>query len=150
MLSLYRSFFIICTIFFLSSLHGEEPKNPRIHKYPELFASYPTQIQKNIKKGQIEVGYTLAMVYLAIGAPSEMLEKEDKNIWNYWKEFPLKRLIPGLENLHSTHKPINGNELRPLKEGFSWEMPDPVKYLSIKIEFQKGKVSNIEYYDFKK
>lgn len=60
----------------------------RIKKYPELFAACSPAVQEKIKKGMIEIGYTKDMVFLALGRPGAVFERETSagktRVWSYF------------------------------------------------------------------
>lgn len=49
----------------------------RIAENPELFASFPADVQEKVRQGQIEVGFTKGMVTLAQGPPDRRLAREE-------------------------------------------------------------------------
>jgi len=59
----------------------------RIKKNPELFASFPADVQAQVKKGQVAVGYTKDMARLALGLPRRVdtrtTETGQMEIWSY-------------------------------------------------------------------
>jgi len=66
----------------------------RIKEKSAVFASLDPQAQARLKQGMIDVGYTMDMVYIALGKADEVREKTtDKGrstTWifkNYWQEY---------------------------------------------------------------
>jgi hypothetical protein len=59
----------------------------RIRQNPQLFASFPPQVQANVRKGVVDVGYNRDMVRMALGRPDRIYQrKTDKGqveIWAY-------------------------------------------------------------------
>jgi hypothetical protein len=41
----------------------------RIKEKPEVFNSFPPEVQSKVRTGQVDVGYTKDMVYIALGKP---------------------------------------------------------------------------------
>jgi len=62
------------------------PKS-RIEKNPELFASFPPEVQANVQQGKIDVGYTQDMVDMALGAPDRKYTRKSATgtveVWSY-------------------------------------------------------------------
>jgi hypothetical protein len=61
----------------------------RIGKQQTLFDSYPPDVQRNIRNGHIEVGYTPEMVAMALGEPDRKVETRTEDglaeVWTYQK-----------------------------------------------------------------
>ncbi len=59
----------------------------RIEKNPALYAAFPPDVQANVKKGKIEIGYTYDMVFVAWGRPDTkktVIEANTKrDVWIY-------------------------------------------------------------------
>jgi hypothetical protein len=64
----------------------------RIRRHQALFDSYPPEVQRNIRSGVIEVGYTPEMVLMALGKPDRRTEVQDLDgasaIWIYRRSLP--------------------------------------------------------------
>ena len=66
----------------------------RIKEKSAVFASLDPQAQARLKQGMIDVGYTMDMVYIALGKPDEVRDKTTakgrETTWifkNYWQEY---------------------------------------------------------------
>lgn len=59
----------------------------RIRQNPELFDSFPAEVQENLRSGRVEIGYTPEMVYFALGAPDRRVTRrtadEEREVWHY-------------------------------------------------------------------
>jgi hypothetical protein len=59
----------------------------RIKRNPDLFAGFPPEIQAAVREGQIALGYTREMVYIALGKPAREYDREDTDgvaeVWAY-------------------------------------------------------------------
>lgn len=59
----------------------------RIARSPELFASFPAEVQAKIRQGQVDIGFTPEMVRMALGEPqgvhSRVTETGALDIWTY-------------------------------------------------------------------
>ena len=66
----------------------------RIKEKSAVFASLDPQAQARLKQGIIDIGYTMDMVYIALGKPDEVREKTTEKgkdtTWifkNYWQDY---------------------------------------------------------------
>jgi len=70
----------------------------RIKKNPELFASFPPEVQAKVREGRIEVGYTQDMVRMALGGPQRMHTRTTPagltDVWVYTDVAYQSRLEP--------------------------------------------------------
>ncbi len=59
----------------------------RIKKNPELFASFPPEVQEKVRQGKVEVGFNTDMVAMALGAPDRSYSRSTADgtteIWAY-------------------------------------------------------------------
>jgi outer membrane protein assembly factor BamE (lipoprotein component of BamABCDE complex) len=59
----------------------------RIRQKPELFASFPSDVQEKIKQGKVDVGFTRDMVYMALGDPDRRYSRKtaegEVEVWAY-------------------------------------------------------------------
>jgi len=64
----------------------------RIARQQELFDGYPPDVQRNIRRGVIEVGYTPEMVTMALGEPDRKVEMQTEDgiaeVWSYRRSVP--------------------------------------------------------------
>lgn len=64
----------------------------RVQEKSAVFAQLTPDQQKNIEQGAIEVGYTMDMVYMALGRPSKVKEKAAPEgtvvMWTFNNYFP--------------------------------------------------------------
>lgn len=65
------------TMLFLAACSTPES---RIEKNPALYSSFSPEVQANVKKGKIEIGYTYDMVYVAWGQPSRKKTITEANV----------------------------------------------------------------------
>ncbi|MBI5382565.1 MAG: hypothetical protein HZA31_11750 [Opitutae bacterium] len=68
-------------------LAGCSTVESRIKEHPAVFAALDAPTQQKIRQQIVELGYTPEMVYLALGAPSEKLQKTTEwgveDVWIY-------------------------------------------------------------------
>ncbi len=62
----------------------------RIKQDPEAFASFPQDVQENVRAGEIELGYTEEMVEMALGKPNRVTTREraegTERVWIYTRK----------------------------------------------------------------
>ncbi len=70
----------------------------RIARYPELFESFPPAVQGKVREGEIGVGFTKEMVYLALGAPDRSYARETESgvseVWTYSRTYSTQAPFP--------------------------------------------------------
>ncbi|MDD4873336.1 MAG: hypothetical protein PHR77_22495 [Kiritimatiellae bacterium] len=117
----------------------------RIKKNPDLFASFSPEIQENVKKGVIEVGYTKGMVFLAFGRPNSIYERKTETgmteIWSY-NDFHVWTEYEPLETWYY-YRDVKGHmhQMRDL----AWISRNRTReYESLRVEFDGDKVKAIE------
>ena len=117
----------------------------RIRSHPEIFASFPTNVQANVRSGIVEVGYTPDMVYIALGRPDRVFERATAEgrleIWVYIDVAYSTQFEP-IETTYwyRTHR----GDLR-LARDWSWvDVRRRNEYEILRIEFKDGKVAAIE------
>ena len=81
------SFFLVAIASFACSTIDS-----RIARDQALFDTYPPEVQQNIRKGVIEVGYSPEMVLMALGEPDRRAEVQQEDgvfeVWTYRKSVP--------------------------------------------------------------
>jgi hypothetical protein len=75
MKSLKVKFFATFILLLASLLGGCSTISSRIEEKSAVFATLDPQTQENLRKGGVEIGYTMDMVYIALGAPDERNER---------------------------------------------------------------------------
>jgi len=117
----------------------------RIRKNPELFASFPPEVQETVRKGSIKLGYTGDMVFIALGEPSRIFQRETEHgkaeIWSYtdigyrYEHQPVPQAY-GLRD--------RGGRLHVVR-GMEWvDVQAPYEFEIGRVEFAEGKVTAIE------
>jgi hypothetical protein len=117
----------------------------RIKKNPELFASFPPEVQAKVREGQIEVGYTHDMVRMALGGPQRIHTRTTQGgateVWVYTDIAYRSRLEP----VESTYwYRSRRGDLHPASS-LSWvDLQQRHEYVVLRIEFEGDKVKAIE------
>jgi len=59
----------------------------RIRKNPELFKSFPAEVQEKIRAGEVDIGFTPAMVEIAVDRPDRKYRRSsvtgEVEVWSY-------------------------------------------------------------------
>lgn len=117
----------------------------RIARNPELFGSFPPEIQANIRKGEVAIGFTPEMVQMALGVPHRVVERTtmagETKLWIY----------TGIAH-DSTIQPISGSYMYRdrygrLRQAYDthWVSVDRTReYPVLRLEFEAGRVKSIE------
>ena len=70
-----------------TTLAGCSATAGRIKRNPYLFATFPPEVQNNVRRGRIDIGYTKEMVSMALGWPQQIEEAtgpgQDVEVWIY-------------------------------------------------------------------
>ena len=73
-------------------LAGCSTTDSRIRAHQEAFDAYPESVQRNLRAGVIEVGYTPEMVEIALGEPDRKAEVVTgewvAEVWTWWESSP--------------------------------------------------------------
>ena len=86
--------FPVCSAIILSLFLAACASTPasRIADHRAVFAQYPSAVQQKISSGQIDVGFTVEMVRLAVGEPSRVFTRQsasgDSEVWIYHDDGP--------------------------------------------------------------
>ncbi len=75
---------VMLVIYFAGCATGP---SSRIKQDPEVFASFPEEVQDNIRAGEIDIGYTKEMVEMALGRPDRVVTRtsgdREERVWIY-------------------------------------------------------------------
>ncbi len=89
-----RSLYLVGTLLagFLAGCDATSGTAARIQEKATIYAELTPEQKKNIEEGMIEVGYTMDMVYMALGRPSKVREKAAPEgtvvMWTFNNYFP--------------------------------------------------------------
>lgn len=139
---------ILRTFFFLLAmlaLAGCSSPASRIKKNPELFASFPPDVQEKIRQGQIDVGFTPDMVNIALGAPDRSYTRTTSagatQIWSYvdYRYSYEQQLARGTFQYRDER-----GRMRTTSDSVWVDVENRTEYERLRIEFQDGRVVAIE------
>ena len=81
-----------CSVVLALVAAGCSTPESRIAKDQAAFAAYPPPVQERIRAGQVDVGFTAAMVRLALGVPDQVFtrvtDRGTDEIWTYRDRHP--------------------------------------------------------------
>lgn len=133
---------IFCILVFSLCSCSSTPES-RIDKKPELFVTYPPEIQAKIQSGDVDKGFTEEMVEMSKGVPEEKSEivRKGKHIqlWKYYS-------AANAQAVGNASTGFSGAYSYP---GFGPTPSQPIltqKKLSFVVEFIQGKVIGWKQY----
>ena len=146
MKQLNRPAFVWCALSFsLLILLGCASPEQRIKKNPELFQSFPPDVQELVKQGQVAIGFTAEMVTMALGEPNRIYSRVTSggtsDVWSYTgkkSSSDRQRVSADIRYRDSDGRYRSANE-------WVWvDVARETEYEKTRIEFLDGKVSAIE------
>lgn len=120
----------------------------RIERNPELFASFPAEVQETVREGRIEPGYSADMVYIALGYPNRKAVRRTPNgnveVWIYSSSYYTSVAVPAYRPLRHHYRDRNGNVHYYHSHVHVDYVRERHSYDWLRIEFIDGKVHAIE------
>lgn len=130
-----------CLMICIVILQSCSTPDSRIRKNQEFFDSYPAEVQKNIRDGKVDVGYTEDMVRMALGDPNETAVNKtaqgEVHVWAYTKSSPGGGVSVG--------RSVGSGRTRTGVSVGMGRSPQ-TRYKAV-VEFRDGRVSKITVYD---
>lgn len=135
----------LATVSGILMLSGCASPESRIRSHPEVFASFPADVQEKVKQGQIEVGYSKEMVFMALGFPQRKYTRVtttgQNEIWSYTDT-----------RYSSSYQPVSNDYWYRDSDGRLHRMTDwtwvdvgrTTEYERLRVEFESDKVKAIE------
>ena len=127
-------------------LAGCATPESRIKDNPALFASFPPDVQQNVRQGQIDIGYAPEMVTMALGKPDKVeVEKTAEGAHEIWSYTDTASTT---EQQTYTPSPYVTDEDGDTK--YKYRAPVTVssqklqEYEKLRVEFSNGKVVKIK------
>ena len=124
---------------------GCDTPSSRISKNPELFASFPTDVQANIKLGKINVGYTKDMVNMALGKPDREYIRTTATgtaeVWSYTSVYTTtdRQRVNGQVRIKD-----NQGIYRTVQDDIWVDVQQQHEYETLRVEFENGLVKAVE------
>ena len=141
----FIAFVVAAAVVFVLAPGCVSTPQSRIQKNPDLFNSFPPEVQENVKQGRIAVGYTRDMVLIALGAPARVLmrmtEAGQTEVWVYSNT----RYVADYRSRPAAfwYRDSRGR----LRQGVDWAWMDAggqQEYETLRVEFDGDKVKAIE------
>ncbi len=86
-----RILWVLCLAVGALVLSGCATPESRIKKNPALFASFPPEVQENVRQGKIDIGYSQDMVKIALGDPDRKYTRQTAigvlEVWSYTETY---------------------------------------------------------------
>ena len=117
----------------------------RIKQNPELFATFPPEVQANVQAGKIDVGYTHDMVEMSLGKPDRKYTRKaaagNAEVWSYvsyYTSTDRQRIKADVRVRDSS------GVTRTVNDWFWVDVQQRNEYERLRVEFEGDKVSAIE------
>lgn len=146
----YRTIALLFVLLLLLAgcMSVQEMRDKRINENLDVFNDFPLEIQDQIIRGEIEIGFSKDMVRLAWGPPAEvfarMTEKGEATVWRYTEI----RQYPNYNWVHMPSYYLDSSGRQRLHFYSLWH--DRYSYYSrtvARVEFIDGKVTAVERLD---
>lgn len=128
----------------LCLLAGCSTPESRIKENPALFATFPPNVQQNIRQGRIEVGYTPDMVYIALGKAdreyARRTEEGTTTVWAYVNTYT----TTDRQRVNTSVRVREGDGYRTVNDDVWVDVQQQHEYEKMRVEFRDGKVIAIE------
>jgi hypothetical protein len=117
----------------------------RIERNPAVFATYPPEVQENIRKGIVEVGYTTDMVFIAKGEPKRKYQRRTADgVFDVWSYVGTDYWTDRQRVMGSYHVQDASGKTRTLHDSVWVDVRQEREYEKMRIEFQDGVVTALE------
>ncbi|MCX6992328.1 MAG: hypothetical protein NT011_04210 [Kiritimatiellaeota bacterium] len=127
-------------------LAGCATPESRIKDNPGLFASFPPEVQQNVRQGQIDIGYTPEMVEMALGKPdkieTEKAAEGARDIWSYTDTTSTTEQQTYTPSPYVTDK--DGDTTYQYRPPVTVNSQKLQEYEKLHVEFMNGKVTKIK------
>lgn len=134
------SLFLACVTAALLAGCASTPES-RIADDHTDFDKFPTEVQQKIRAGQVDVGFTPAMVRLALGEPDRVFSRQtaagESEVWGYHDHGPRFSFGVGVGGAIGRHSSA-GVGVATSGGGY-----DPEERM--RVEFRNGQVAAVEY-----
>jgi len=117
----------------------------RIKKNPELYQSFPPDVQALVAQGQIAIGFTGEMVTMAMGPPNRIYSRVSTNgnseVWSYTS----KKTTTDRQRVNADvrYRDANGR-YRTSSDWVTVDVARETEYDRVRVEFIDGKAASIE------
>lgn len=110
----------------------------RISEHRELYRSFPSEVQRKVSAGEVDIGFTEEMVKLALGKPGRVFTRADADgeseVWVFYKREPKVALGFG----------VSSGGYGGVSSGVSMSTANEPDDEVMRVIFHDGKVTSIE------
>lgn len=140
-----KQFYRLLPLLAVLNFAGCASPDYRIGKNPELFASFPPEVQELVRKGQVNIGFTPPMVSMALGEPdrkyTRLTEAGSLEVWSYTStqtRTDRQRVMADVRYYDERGRSRTGSD-------WIWvDVNHETEYERIRIEFNNGAVSAVD------
>lgn len=117
----------------------------RIKKNPELFQSFPPDVQELVRQGQIAIGFSGEMVTMSMGPPNRIYSRVSSNgnseVWSYTS----KKTTTDRQRVNADvrYRDADGR-YRTTSDWVTVDVAREIEFDRVRVEFIDGKVAAIE------
>ena len=133
-----RPFLALCCLILGGCISPESSREKRIDRSFSVFQSYPADVQKSLRNGEVQIGFDEDMVYFAMGSPHHILKKQEgtqtKRVWQY---------SHNTMQQHVAHNYLPERRQTDQYDTFDWDFvvtSEHEQHLLMEIEFLDGTV----------
>ncbi len=130
---------LVSTVLFTAGCATSTPQT-RISKHRETYSQFPSEVQRKISAGEVDVGFTPEMVRLALGEPSREFSRQtgsgSAEVWVYHSSSPRVSFGFGFGS-YGRH---SGSSVGIATSTGGYDDDERMR-----VEFRDGKVTEIEY-----
>ena len=137
--------YFVVTLAVLAMMGCATPES-RIRQNPQLFASFPPDVQEKIRQGHIALGFSQDAVQMALGDPDRVFQRITTNhvadVWSY-NSYDY-RTDPQFITILSPVSDIRGLGVITPPNVIMVDVQHRVEYEALRVEFEGDKVKAIE------
>lgn len=117
----------------------------RIKKHPEMFAAFPPEVQAKVRQGQVDLGFTPDMVFIALGEPARKYTRRTtggvNEVWAYTQFYTTMER----QYVQGNFRVRDGNRgYRTVYDSVWVDVEQRHEYERLRVEFENGAVKALE------
>lgn len=129
----------------VAGLAGCSTPEHRIKKNPELFASFPPEVQAKVQQGEVDIGFNKDMAFIALGQPTREYTRRTADgvteVWSYTDVYSTseRQRVSGSFRVRD-----NDGRLRTVNDTIWVDVDKEHEYEKLRLEFQDDVIKAIE------
>lgn len=141
----YRLGRVVLAGAFLACSFGCASPDSRIKKHPEIFNTFPPEVQEEVRQGRVHIGYTPDMVFIALGKADREYTRRTADgvteVWSYTSHYTStsRQLVDGRFRVRDTR-----GQIHTVHDTVWVDVPIKHEYERLRLEFRDGVVYAIE------